>query len=138
MRIERLHRLTVERPAALSPSRGQTNCDRTGNARPPEDRPRVVQNLIQRDAREISELHLNNWPESFHCRPNRGPDHCVLANRSVQHPAWKFFSQTFCRFEGAAKGPADVLPINEDSLVVPQQFGLRFTNRFEISDAHSA
>ena len=100
-------------------------------------RPGVIEDLIQRGTGEIRELHLNDWAHSSHRRSDRSANNRVLTDRRVQHAIGKFFGQTFRRFESASESSAHVLAVNENALVVAQQLGLRFTNRFEISDAHS-
>src|SRR5205814_5028490 len=97
----------------------------------------VIEDLIHRGTREIRELHLYDRAQSSHRRSDRSANNRVLTDRRVQHAIGKFFGQTFRRFESASESSAHVLAVNENALVVAQQLGLRFTNRFEISDAHS-
>ena len=46
------------------------------------------------------------------------------------------FRQTFRGLERAAKFPADVLPVNENALVLAQEMRLGFADGFEVGDAH--
>src|SRR5207244_12554474 len=94
-------------------------------------------NLIERNTGEIGKLHFDNRPHSLHRGANRGADDRVLADRRVQYPPRKFLRQTFRGFKCTAERAADVLPVNENALVVAQQFCLRLPDRFEIGDAHS-
>ena len=96
----------------------------------------VVENLVERDAGEIGELHFDDRPHPFHGRADRRADHRVFADRRVQDAAGKFFRQTFRGFERAAEFPADVLPVNENALVFAQEVRLRLADGFEVSDAH--
>src|ERR1700739_3859127 len=96
----------------------------------------VVQDLVERDARKIGELHFHNWPHSLQRRADRGPDHRILADGRVQHASWKFFSETFCCFERATEFSSNVLSVNENAFFLGHYFCLRLANRFEISDAH--
>src|SRR5204863_8733167 len=82
-------------------------------------------------------LHFDDRPHSLNRRANRGAHDRVFADRRVQYASGKLFRQTFCCFKCAAAASADVLPVDENALVIAQQFFLRFTDRFEISDAHS-
>ena len=100
-------------------------------------RARVIQNLIQRGAREICELHLDDRPHSFERGADGRADNRIFADRRVEDAAGKFFCETFRRLERAAETSADILSVNENAIVVAQQFCLRFPNRFEVSDAHS-
>ena len=138
MRVNRFHALAVKRAAPFRSAGGQSDGDRHCNVRAPVMRAGVIQDLIERDAGKIGELHLDNRPHSVQRRPDRRADDCVFTDRRVQHPPGKFFGQTFGCFKRAAESSADVLPVNENALVITQQFRLRFTDRFEISDAHWA
>ena len=70
--------------------------------------------------------------------PDRRADDRVLTDRRIQHAPGKFSRQTFGCFKRAAESSADVLPVNENALVIAQQFRLRFANRLQICDAHWA
>ena len=107
-----------------------------GMLRAPIQRAGVVQDLVERDAGEIGELHLDDRPHSFHRRADRRADHGVFADRRVQDASGKLFRQTFRGFERAAEFSADVLSVNEDALVLAQKMRLRFADRFEVGDAH--
>ena len=96
----------------------------------------VVEDLVERDAGEISELHLDDRPHSFHRRADRRADHGVFADRRVQDAPGKLFRQTFRGFERAAEFSGDVLAVNENALVFAQEFRLRLADRFEVGDAH--
>ncbi len=45
----------------------------------------------------------------------------------------KFLRQTFCGFERAAEFSGNILAVNENALILAQQFRLRLANRLEIS-----
>ena len=108
-----------------------------GDVGPPIVRSRIIQDLVQRDAREIGELHLDDWPHSMNGRANGRPDHGVLADWRIQNTAGEFCGQPLGRFEGASKSPADILSINKNPLVLAQEFGLRFADGLEVGDTHS-
>ena len=137
VRVERLHRLAVKRAAAFCSTGWKTHRDRNRNVRAPVMGAGLIENLIQRDAREIGKLHFDNRPHSLQRRSDRSANNCIFADRSVQHAIRKLLSQTLGRFERAAKCAADVLPIDEHAIVFAQQFRLCFADRFEIGDAHS-
>ena len=99
-------------------------------------RPGVVENLVERDAGEISELHLHDRPHSFHRRADRGADHGVFADRRVQDAPGKLFGQAFRGLERAAEFSGNILTVDEDAVVIAQEFRLRLADRFEVSDAH--
>ena len=54
----------------------------------------------------------------------------------VQDAPGKLFCQTFGGLERAAEFSGNVLSVNENALVVAQQFRLRLADRFEVGDAH--
>ena len=136
MRVKRFHRLAVKRPASLCSAGRQTHGDRHRHVCAPIMRAGVVENLVERDAGEIRELHFDNRPHSLHRSADGSADHRIFADRRVQDAPGKFLRQTFRGFERAAECPADILSVNEDAIIVAQQFCLRFADRFEISDAH--
>src|SRR5262249_39926188 len=96
----------------------------------------VVENLIQGDARKIRKLHFDNRPHSLHRGADGSADDSIFTDGRIQYALWKFLRQTFRCFERAAKCAADILSVDENAIVVAQQFRLRFANRLEISDAH--
>ena len=63
----------------------------------------IVEDLVERDAGEIGELHFDNRPHALHRRADGRAHHRVLADRRVQDAPGKFFRQTFRRFERAAE-----------------------------------
>ncbi len=136
MRIDPFHALAVERAAAFRSAGRQTHRDRAGGLGPPILRARVIENLVERDAGEIRELHLYDRPHAFHGRADRRADHGVFADRRVQDAPGKLFRQAFRRFERAAEFSGDVLSVDEDAVVIAQKIRLRFADRFEVSDAH--
>ncbi len=96
----------MERAAAFRSAGRQAHRDRAGDLRPPILRAGVVEDLVERDAGEIRELHLDDRPHSFHGRADRRADHGVFADRRVQDAPGKLFRQTFRRLERAAEFPA--------------------------------
>ena len=104
--------------------------------RSPIVRPGVIQDLVERDAGKIGELHFDDRPHSFQRCADRGADHRIFADRRVQDATGKFLRQTFRGFECAAEFSADILAVNENALVLAQEFRLRLANRFEVGDAH--
>ena len=120
----------------LSCRRRQTHRDRARDIRPPILCAGVIQNLVERDAREIGELHLDNWPHPFHGRADRRPDHRVFADRRVEHAAREFCRETFGGLEGAPEFSAHVLSVDKDTVVLAQEVRLRFANGVEVSHAH--
>jgi hypothetical protein len=106
--------------------------------RAPVLRARVVQDLVERDAGEIGELHLHDRPHAFHGRADRGPDHGVFADRSVQNAPGKLFRQTFRGLERTAELTGDVLAVNEDTRIFAKKMSLRLADRFEVGNAHGS
>src|SRR6266699_1886560 len=93
--------------------------------------------LVECNAGKIRKLHFYNRPHSLNRGANRGAQDRVFANRRVQHAPGKFLRQTLGCFKCATEVPPDVLAVDENALIVAQQFCLRFPDRFQISDAHS-
>jgi hypothetical protein len=96
----------------------------------------VVQDLVQSGAREIRELHFDNRPHSLHRSANGRANDRIFTDRRVQYAPWEFLRQAFRCFERAAECPPDVLSVNENAIIVAQQFCLCFPDRFEIGEAH--
>ena len=71
-------------PLPFVPPEGKRTVIGHGILRPPILRAGVVQNLVERDAGEIGELHLDDRPHPFHGRADRRADHRVFADRRVQ------------------------------------------------------
>ena len=136
MRVDRFHALAVEWAAAFRSAGRQAHGDRAGDLGAPILCAGVVENLVERDAGEIRELHLDDRPHSFHGRADRRADHGVFADRRVQDAPGKLFRQTFRGFERATEFPGDVLTVDEDALVFAQKIRLRLADRFEVGDAH--
>src|SRR3954465_16082643 len=137
MGVEPFHALAVERAAALCPARRQAQRGRYGNIGPVKMRAGVVQNLVERDAGKIGELHLDDRPHSLERRADGRADHRVLADGRVQNPPGKFLSQAFGRFESAAEFSGNVLPVKEDAVILLEKVSLGFANGFEVGDAHT-
>ena len=53
----------------------------------------VVDDLIERDAGKIGELHFDDRPHAFDRRADGRADHGVFADRRVQDAAGKFLRQ---------------------------------------------
>ena len=97
----------------------------------------IIQDLVERDAGKIGELHLDDRPHPFERRTDRRADHRVLADRRIQNAPGKFLRKAFRRFESAAEFSGDVLSINEDPLVLLEKVSLRLANGFEVGNAHA-
>ena len=80
-------------PLPFVPPEGKRTVIGQGVLRAPKLRPGVVENLVERDAGEIRELHLDDRPHPFHGRADRGADHRVFADRRVQDATGKLFRQ---------------------------------------------
>ena len=83
MRVERFHRLAVKRTAAFGAAGRKAHGDRHWNIGPPIMRAGLIENLIQRDAGKICELHLDNRAHSLQGSANGGPDDRILADRRI-------------------------------------------------------
>src|SRR6476660_7354166 len=128
MRVDRLHRLAVERAASLCSAGGQSNRDWHRDIGPPIMRPRIIQDLVQRDARKIGKLHLNDRPHAMNGGANGGPDHGVLTDWRIQDTAREFGGQAFGGLKRTSESSAYVLAVDKDAIVIAQEFGLRFAN----------
>src|ERR1043165_2902690 len=96
----------------------------------------VVQDLVERDAGEVRELHLDDWPHPFECGADGSSNHRVLADRRIQNAPGEFFRQALGRLERAAELSSDILTVDKHALVLLEKMGLRLANGLEISDAH--
>ena len=79
----------------------------------------VVDDLVQRDGREIGELHFDDRAHALDGGPEGHACHGVLGDRAVEHAAGMFGEQAFGGFESAAEVP-DVLAVEEDALVLAE------------------
>src|SRR5437764_7231813 len=99
-------------------------------------RPGIIQDLVERDTREIGELHLDDWPHPFEGRADGRANHRVLADRRVQNAPWKSFRQSFRRLKRATEFSGNVLAVDENALIFLEKVGLRLANGFEVGNAH--
>src|SRR5580693_1200808 len=125
----------MKRAAARVASDRQADRDRAGDLGAPEKCGGLIDDLIDGHRREIRELHFDNRAHSLDGGSDRASNHCVLADWSIQDPAWKFFGQVLCRLKSAAEG-SDILAVNIHPLIVSESLFLRFPNRFEVCDSH--
>ena len=108
----------------------------TGNIRAPKKRRRVIDDLVEAHRGEIGELHFDDGPHAFDGRADGRTNDGILADRRIDDATGKFFRQIFGGFERAAE-IAHILPVDINPRIVRQRLGLRFTDGFEIGDAHS-
>ena len=135
MRVNRFHALTMERTAAGSSARGQTNGNGTRNLGAPIKGRGVVNDLIKAGRGKIGELHFDDGPHAFDGSTDGSTDDGVFADGRIHDASGKFSGQIFCGLESSAEG-ADILAVNKYARIIFQGFGLGFADGFEVGDAH--
>ncbi len=89
------------------------------------DRRGMVDDLVQRQQREVDGHQLDDRPQATHRGADPGADDRVLGDRRVAHPALaELVQQAVGDLEGAAED-TDVLAHHEDALVAPHLLGHR-------------
>ena len=135
MRVNRLHHLAVKGPAAGGAAAGQAHGDGAGNIRAPEERGRLVHDLVETDGGEIRKLHFDDRAQAFDGGADGEAHHGVFADGGIQHAAGKFLGKIFGGLERAAEG-ADILTVDEYTGIILQRARLRLPDGFQIGDAH--
>src|SRR5258706_4852016 len=135
MRIQSFHALAVERPASRGAATRQADGYRTSDVGAPMQCGGLIYDLVEPRGRKIGELHFNNRAHARDGGACRQPNHRILTDGRINHPAGEFLSQIFGGLECAAK-LADVLPVNEHPGILGESFRLRRPNRIQIRNAH--
>src|SRR5258707_13469098 len=103
MSIQSFHALAVERPASRGAATRQADGYRTSNVGAPMQRGGLVYNLVQPSRRKIGELHFNNRAHALDGCAYSQPNHRILTDGRINHPAGEFLSQILGGLECAAK-----------------------------------
>ena len=93
----------------------------------------VVDDLIEREQREVDRHQLHHGPQAHHRSAHADADDRVLGDRRVAHaPLAKLLQQAIGDFEGAAEH-ADVLAHQHHALIAPQLLAQGGVQRFAIA-----
>src|SRR5687768_18357485 len=103
MRVKRLETLAVERAAAGSATGRQADGDWARHLGAPIQGSGIIDDLIKARHRKVGELHLDDGPHAFDCRPDGHANHGIFTDRRVDHPSGKTLRQVFGGLESASE-----------------------------------
>ena len=135
MQEHRLQAVGVCRPELVASALGHADHQRHGDlaAEHVADVGRAVDDLVEREQREVDRHQLNHWPQPAHRGAHGDPDDRVLRDRRIAHaPLAELLQQTGRDLEGPAEH-TDVLAHQHHALVAPQLLAQRRVQRLAVA-----